>query len=38
MFLFIILAALAAGAVGATVRALTNDGFRAVPTDPRRLP
>lgn len=38
MFLLMILAALAAVAIGSTLRSLSNDGYRAVPTDPRRLP
>lgn len=37
MLLIILVTALAGVAIGATVRALSNDGYRAVPTDPRRL-
>ncbi len=38
MFLFILVAAVAVTAITATVRAWRTDGFRAIPTDPRRLP
>ena len=38
MFLLILLAAVAVTAIAATVRAWITDDYRAVPTDPRRLP
>lgn len=38
MFLLLIIAATAVVAIGATVRAWLIDGYRPVPTDPRRLP
>jgi hypothetical protein len=38
MFMMIVLAALAAYAIGASVVALTNDGYHPVPTDYSRLP
>jgi hypothetical protein len=38
MLLIIALTALAAIAVASTVAALTNDGYRQIPTDRTRLP
>lgn len=38
MFLVIVISALAALAVAATLNALTKDGYRRVPTDSTRLP
>lgn len=38
MFIVLALTALAAFAVASTVAALTNDGYRQVPTDRTRLP
>jgi hypothetical protein len=38
MFILLVIAALAIVGVVATLRALPTDGYRAVPTDPTRLP
>jgi hypothetical protein len=38
MFIVILLSALAILAIAATLRALGNDGYRQIPTDPTRLP
>jgi hypothetical protein len=38
MFLLIVLAALSLVAIVKTIAALTNDGYRHVPTDRTRLP
>jgi len=38
MLMIIVFAALAAYAIGASVVALTNDGYHRVPTNPARLP
>jgi len=38
MLMFIVVAALSTLAIASTLIALTNDGYRPVPTDRRRLP
>jgi len=38
MLMFLLLAALSVWAITSTVTALRTDGYRQVPTDPRRLP